>query len=130
MLNSLSYQHLLYCWTVARERSITRATDVLHLMQPTIGAQLKVLEQSIGATLFMKQGRSLALTETGRLVFQYADDIFRTGRELPEALAGGDGTTPTRLVVDVYDVAMLQRFGQDGMELFAARNRPFTEKPT
>ena len=86
-----------------------------------------MLEQSIGATLFMKQGRSVALTETGHLVFQYADDMFCTGRELPEALSGGDGTTPTRLVVEVYDVAILQRFGQDGMELFAARNRLFAE---
>ncbi len=102
-LNTLNYQHLLYFWTVAREGSITRATGVLHLTQPTISAQLKVLEQSIGAKLFMKAGRSLALTETGHLVFRYADDMFRTGRELTEALARGDGRTPTRLVVGISD---------------------------
>lgn len=44
MLKTLNYQHLVYCWTVARERSITRATGVRHLMQPTIGPTRLVAE--------------------------------------------------------------------------------------
>jgi LysR family transcriptional activator of nhaA len=102
-LNTLNYQHLLYFWVVAREGSIARATRVLHLTQPTISAQVKALEQSIGAALFERRGRSLVLTETGHLVFRYADEIFRTGRELAEALARGDAAAPTRLVVGISD---------------------------
>ncbi len=102
-LNTLNYQHLLYFWVVAREGSISRATAVLHLTQPTISTQLKTLELSIGAPLFDRRGRSLVMTETGQLVFRYADEIFRTGRELSQALARGGGGVPTRLVVGISD---------------------------
>lgn len=102
-LNTLNYQHLLYFWVVAREGSIARATAVLHLTQPTISAQLKVLEQSIGAPLFERRGRMRALSDTGQLVFRYADEMFRTGRELTEALARGESTASARLVVGISD---------------------------
>ena len=102
-MRHLNYNHLLYFWTVAREGSIARATQVLHLTQPTISTQLKHLERSLGAALFTKRGRHLVLTETGQLVFHYADDMFRTGRELTEALARGDARLPTRLVVGISD---------------------------
>jgi len=102
-LNTLNYQHLLYFWVVAREGSIARATTVLHLTQPTISTQLKTLEQALDAVLFERRGRNLVLTETGQLVFRYADEIFRAGRELTEALAHGGGAMPTRLVVGISD---------------------------
>lgn len=102
-LNTLNYQHLLYFWVVAREGSIVRATAVLHLTQPTISTQLKLLERALGEKLFAKRGRNLVLTDTGHLVFHYADAMFRTGRELTEALARGDARLPSRLVVGISD---------------------------
>lgn len=102
-LNTLNYQHLLYFWVVAREGSIARATAVLHLTQPTISTQLQALARSLGAPLFTRSGRALVLTDTGQLVFRYADDMFRTGRELTEALAHGGTAGPTRLVVGISD---------------------------
>ncbi len=54
-LNTLNYQHLLYFWVVAREGSIARATEVLHLTQPTISTQLKLLERALDASLFEKR---------------------------------------------------------------------------
>lgn len=102
-LNPLNYQHLLYFWVVAREGSIARATAVLHLTQPTISGQLKVLEGALGVQLFARKGRSLAITEAGQLVFRYADEMFRTGQELTEALARGESAAPTRLVVGISD---------------------------
>jgi LysR family transcriptional activator of nhaA len=102
-LNTLNYQHLLYFWVVAREGSIAKATVVLHLTQPTISTQLKQLEQSIGTPLFTRRNRALVLTDTGHLVFRYADEIFRTGRELTEALTQGNARLPTRLTVGISD---------------------------
>lgn len=102
-LNTLNYQHLLYFWVVAREGSIARATVVLNLTQPTISTQLKTLEQSLGAKLFERRGRARVMTDTGQLVYRYADEMFRTGRELTQALARGAGDMPTRLVVGVSD---------------------------
>ena len=101
-LNKLNYQHLLYFWVVAREGSIARAVGVLHLTQPTISTQLKTLEYAIGAPLFERRGRARVLTGTGQLVYRYAEEIFRTGQDLTEALARG-GAAPTTLVVGVSD---------------------------
>lgn len=99
----LNYHHLLYFWTVARLGSIARATEELHLTQPAISAQLRTLERSLGEKLFQRSGRNLVLTEVGRLVFRYADEIFTTGRELQETLAGRPSGRPARFTVGVAD---------------------------
>lgn len=99
----LNYQHLLYFWTVAREGSVTRASELLHLTQPAVSTQLRTLERSLGQRLFERRGRGLVLTDTGRLVYQYADGIFTLGRELSETLAGRSEGRVTRFVVGVVD---------------------------
>lgn len=86
----INYQHLLYFWTTARLGSVSRAAAELHLTQPTISSQLRSLERSFGRKLFARRGRSVALTETGRVVFRYAEEIFALGRELSSAMRGAD----------------------------------------
>ena len=100
----LNYHHLLYFWVVAREGTIARACDQLHLTQPSISKQLHQLEHSVGEKLFQRVGRNLVLTETGQLVFRYADEIFSLGRELSEALEGKPSRERLRLLVGVADV--------------------------
>jgi len=99
----INYQHLLYFWTVAREGSVTRAAEILHLAQPTISGQIHVFERSLGEKLFQKKGRLLSLTDTGRLVYRYADEIFALGRELGDALKGQPTGRPLRFQVGVAD---------------------------
>ena len=100
---TLNYHHLFYFWTVAREGSITRASEVLHLTQPAVSAQLRTFERALGEPLFERRGRKLVLTETGHVVQRYADEIFTLGRELQETLAGRPSGRPARLVVGVVD---------------------------
>jgi len=100
----LNYHHLLYFWVVAREGTIAAACQELSLAQPTISAQLRVLEAALGEKLFTRVGRNLALTETGRVVYRYADDIFSLGRELMDTLKGRPTDRPLRLTVGVADV--------------------------
>lgn len=102
-MERINYQHLFYFWNVAREGSIIRACETLHLAQPTISGQLAVLEQTIGEKLFYKNGRKLVLTDTGRVVFHYADEIFSLGRELTNTLKGRPTGRALRLVVGVAD---------------------------
>lgn len=84
----LNYHHLLYFWTVVREGGVSRAAEKLRLAQPTVSAQIRLLEDTLGDKLFERQGRRLVLTDVGRLVYRYADEIFGIGRELLEALKG------------------------------------------
>lgn len=97
----LNYHHLLYFWTVAREGGVSRAAKVLHLAQPTLSSQIKKLEKSIGHDLFERSGRSLVLTETGQLVFRYADEIFGLGQELADVLHNRIDEDKSRLLVGV-----------------------------
>jgi LysR family transcriptional activator of nhaA len=102
-MNWLNYHHLLYFWTVAREGSIARACRQLHLTEPTISSQLRALARSLDAKLFDRVGRNLVLTETGRIVFRYADDIFSLGRELQDTLRGRPPGRPLRLLVGIAE---------------------------
>jgi LysR family transcriptional regulator, transcriptional activator of nhaA len=99
----LNYHHLLYFWVVAKEGTIAQACERLDLSQPTISAQLKKLERSLGERLFRRSGRKLELTETGLRVFRYADEIFSLGRELLDTVKGRASGRPQRLVVGVPD---------------------------
>jgi LysR family transcriptional activator of nhaA len=102
-MNWLNFNHLRYFWTVARAGSVTAAARELHLTQPAVSAQIRALEDAIGEPLFKKSGRGLVLTETGHLAFQYADEIFRLGRELAGTLRGASGGQPRRFTVGMTD---------------------------
>ena len=95
----LNYKHLHYFWHVAREGSVTAAAERLSVSQPSISAQIRKLEKSLGQTLFDRSGRSLSLTPEGKVVLDYADEIFRLGRELSETMEGRLLGRPMRLVV-------------------------------
>lgn len=100
----LNYHHLLYFWVVAREGSVSAAAKKLNLTQPTISAQLRALEISLGEKLFAKSGRGLVLTEPGRIALRYADEIFALGRELRDTLRDRPTGKPVRLTVGIADV--------------------------
>lgn len=100
----LNYNHLFYFWVVAREGSIAAATRKLNLTQPTISAQLRQLEDSLGEKLFEKSGRGLVLTEAGRVALRYADEIFALGRELRDTLRDRPTGKPVRVTIGIADV--------------------------
>jgi LysR family transcriptional regulator, transcriptional activator of nhaA len=100
----LNYNHLFYFWVVAREGSIAGATKKLNLTQPTISAQLRQLEESLGEKLFGKSGRGLVLTEAGRIALRYADEIFALGRELRDTLRDRPTGRPVRVTIGIADV--------------------------
>ncbi len=99
----LNYHHLLYFWTVAREGTIARASQELRLAQPTISGQIRALEEQLGEKLFLRSGRNLVLTDMGRVVYRYADDIFSIGRELMDTLKDRPTGRPMRFQVGVAD---------------------------
>lgn len=102
-MRRLNYHHLLYFWTVAREGTIARACSQLHLTEPTISGQLRSLERNLGIKLFDRVGRHLRLTESGRTVFQFADEIFNLGRELQDSIQGGRPQRPSRFVIGIVE---------------------------
>ena len=100
----MNYKHLKYFWTVAKEGSIARASERLHITPQTISGQLSLLEESLSVELFVKTGRNIEMTETGRLVLDYADEIFSLGSELEQALKNDSEGRPQQFRVGVADV--------------------------
>lgn len=103
-VRNINYRHLLYFHTVAKEGGVTAAAEVLGVAQPTVSAQLRQLEQDLGCELLQRVGRGLELTETGRVVQRYANDIFSIGSEMLQALDGRPTDGRPRLTVGIADV--------------------------
>ena len=99
----LNYHHLFYFWVVAREGSITRGSERLSLSEPTISAQIAALEKSLGHLLFERIGHRLVLTDTGEVVFRYAQQIFTLGQELSDVLTGRFPTEPIHCAIGVAE---------------------------
>ena len=100
-MRHLNYSHLLYFWTVAREGSIAKASETLHITPQTISGQLKLLEDAVGEALFRRVGRGLTLTETGQVVNLYADEIFSLGAELTQRVQNKMTGLPAELNVGI-----------------------------
>ena len=103
MIGRLNYQHLYYFWMVAKHGSVSAACELLHLAQPTVSAQLAIFEQAVGTKLLVKQGRKLMLSDTGRAVFHYAEEIFSLGGELTHMLKGRGTERGLRLNLGISD---------------------------
>lgn len=103
-MRHLNYNHLLYFWAVLREGGVGRAAAALHVTPQTISGQLRLLEQQVGGALFERAGRQLRPSELGRVIFGYADEIFRKGQELASLVRSGAGARgPASLAVGISD---------------------------
>ncbi|MDE2048615.1 MAG: LysR family transcriptional regulator [Betaproteobacteria bacterium] len=106
-MSRLNYRHLHYFWSVAKEGSLTRAAQQLHVSQSALSVQLRQLEDRLGQPLFERRGRRLHLTEAGRIALEYADTIYRSGEELLSVLTSG--AQPHRQVLRIGAVTTLSR---------------------
>ena len=128
----LNYHHLLYFWKVAKTGSVTAASKELRLAHPTLSAQIRTLEKSLGHKLFRQVGRNLQLTETGQLAYRYANDIFSLGEELVQTIEGRPASGGIRLKVGITDVLpkpMAYKFLEPALQLPDVRAVVYEGKP-
>ncbi len=97
----MNYHHLLYFWIAAREGSVTAAAEELQLSAPTVSGQINLLEESLGQKLFKRAGRNLVMTDAGKLVYRYAEEIFTLGQALQEEVKGRSQVIARRLHIGV-----------------------------
>lgn len=67
--------HLHYFIEVARQKSFTKASQTLHVSQPSISKVIKTLENELGVTLLERMGREIELTDVGGAVFERAQSV-------------------------------------------------------
>jgi LysR family transcriptional activator of nhaA len=85
-MKTLNFKHLRYFWMVAKTGSIARAGEQLHLTPQSISGQLHEFEETLGTKLFRRAGRGLEVTEAGRRILSYAEQIFTIGDALLDVL--------------------------------------------
>ncbi len=100
----LNYNHLYYFYAVATDGSIAKASQRLNLTPQTISSQITTFETQLGFDLFNRVGKRLQLSEKGRLVFSYANDIFQIGDELKSVLQTQEPARLQTLTVGITDV--------------------------
>lgn len=100
----INYKHLHYFWTVAKEGSIARASERLNITPQTISGQLSLLDDYFGVELFNKVGRNIEITDIGRQVLHFADEMFSLGHELEQMMHQLPSDRPQVFRVGVVDV--------------------------
>lgn len=85
-MSELNYHHLRYFQAVGTEGNLTRAAQSLNVSQSAVSTQIRLLEERLGQKLFERRGRSLQLSEAGRIALDYANSIFASGDELVATL--------------------------------------------
>jgi len=87
-MSYLNYHHLRYFWAIANEGSLTRAARRLNVSPSSLSIQLKALEEQLGQALFERHGRTLQLTEAGRIALSYSNELFKLGDEFLSTVKG------------------------------------------
>lgn len=106
-MSFLNYNHLRYFRAIANDGTLTGAAQSLRVSPSAISTQLKQLEESLGQALFLREKKSLILTEAGRIALEYAETIFRSGEELVSVLE--NRPTVKQRVLRVGSVSTLSR---------------------
>lgn len=102
-LHQLNFKHLHYFYTVAREGGVNNAAKLLNVTPQTISGQITLLEEMLGSALFVKSGRTLQLSNTGKLAYRYASDIFALGDQFLHAMDDDGAGTRQRIIIGVLD---------------------------
>lgn len=100
-MEQLNLRHLYYFWVISREGSIARASELLDLAPQTLSGQLATFESAVGGRLFLRERRKLALTDLGRMILGYADDIFALTGELTDTLQLAPADRPLTLAAGI-----------------------------
>lgn len=91
----MDIKQLIYFLTIAEEGNISKAADRLHMAQPPLSQQLKLLEEELGVLLFERNTRRMQITDAGQLLQNRAQQIIdlmeKTSKELNDLKEGSQG---------------------------------------
>lgn len=90
-----NYNHLFYFYSVVRHGGVTKAAKALHISQPSLTHQVKLLEGELGMKLLKRDGRNVALTQKGKRVYEFCARMFEIAGDLNSYVEGKtSGKTP------------------------------------
>lgn len=81
---------LQYFLAIAREQSISKAAEFLHISQPTLSRQIKDMEEELGKQLFIRGNRKITLTEEGMILRKRSEEILNLVKKTEDEIAISD----------------------------------------
>ncbi|RMH37169.1 MAG: LysR family transcriptional regulator [Nitrospirae bacterium] len=97
----MELRQLRYFLAVAQHKNFTRAAQAIHLSQPSLSIQIQALEEELGAPLFHRLGRQVALTEAGMVLYDYARRALRDLDQAKDAIREINGAERGQLTIGV-----------------------------
>jgi LysR family transcriptional regulator, cyn operon transcriptional activator len=95
----MELRHLRYFLAVATTQNFTKASETLHVSQPSLSVQIRDLEEELGTRLFDRLGRTIALTQAGILFREHAERALREVELAGQLIRELDGAQRGRLIV-------------------------------
>lgn len=95
----MELRHLRYFLAVATSQNFTKASEALHVSQPSLSVQIKNLEEELGTRLFDRLGRTIALTQAGSIFRDHAERALREVEQAAQLIRELDGAQRGRLIV-------------------------------
>ena len=99
---------LRYFLTVAKEQSFTKAAEQLHITQPTLSRQMAALEDELGITLFLRNGKRISLTDEGILLKRRALEILHLEEKTLEELKGKEDVVEGTITIGCGEFAVVE----------------------
>lgn len=109
----MDIKQLTYFLTIAEEKSITKASEKLHIAQPHLSQQLKLLEEELNVKLIERTTRKFQVTDAGKRLWHRSKQIIElmesTVKELKDFNEGMEGTLSIGTISSAGDILLPQR---------------------
>lgn len=99
---------LRYFLTVAKEQNFTKAAEQLNITQPTLSRQLAAFEEELGTALFIRESRSITLTEAGILLKRRALEIIDLEEKILDELKVKEELIEGTITIGVVSLLLLK----------------------
>ena len=108
----MDIKHLRYFIEVARQKSFSRAAELLHVSQSAISKMVKDLEDELGQFLFNRDSKQIRLTESGELFLGHAQEVVTLFNNLPAELMTASGEDRGRVMIGLPPITGSTRFAR------------------
>ncbi|RPH44584.1 MAG: LysR family transcriptional regulator [Burkholderiales bacterium] len=102
---NITFRQLRVFAEVARQGSVQRAAEALHLTSPAVSMQLKEIESQVGLPLFDRSGRKIELSSAGEYFLTYARRLLGTLKDAEDAMARLTRVESGRLTIGMVSSA-------------------------
>jgi len=116
----MDIQHIKYFLAVAEAESFSRAAEKLYVTQPILSRCIRNLEEELGAPLIIRSSRSFALTDTGKVLYQYGSrlveqyqDIYRRIQDIQSAEVGEVRIVCPGVLLDMYFPKLISQYQKE-----------------